>query len=1120
MTSGAVVAVNALGNADTSRRRSWARNPDTGTLRGPIDRLRDRSTERTRGSLTGAPHVAGIEARWPVMPDHAHHERLQPIALVFLIAAVLACISLTAPAQAQPTEAPTGTVVGSSAHAAITGPSETTDNADDSDEDSELMLVMDSSGSMAEPAGGGVSKIEAARESLHTVIDTLPSDQPLGLRVYGAQIPGESDPNACTDSQLVVEPGSDNRDELHQAVGSYEPKGATPIGYALQQAGYDLGGKGRRNIILVSDGESTCQPDPCTVSRQLRNEGIDLRIDVVGLNVSGTARKQLQCVAESGGGIYYDAQDPDQLTDSLTTLTERAARPYEVIGNPVTGGKNWADAPTIGEGDWVDEIAPSHSYDGGNLVYRIERSLANSTMFVSAAFRAPDGSSNVDLTLSTPDGYECDASFDSQLFTDGMLLSVGGTVGPLGEENEPRAADDPCQTSRYLAATISYSDNDHAVPVELRVSETPEITNLDDLPEPTATPDWESPEADTTEVTGGTSFGDAEELEPGGYAGTIVPGETITYAVDVGWGEQLNVAAHLDDLSGALTQAVAGDPSIYMQVFGPSRLSAGTTEATTDLASDATLGDGGSDELGLTTGPVTYTNVGYNTGAAEAGTYTVTLYLEDNDENASLPVPYNLGIDITGEPASAPDFDEQDIDTATTDTADATGDDSEAAAPPPSTDDSDGGVSKWDWIIGLALLAAVALALLRLRHRPATTGGTAADDITDRAPSIPNLNLSGLASRARSLTDQLRQHLPTNQTGRRPANLPDPYADRSTPPAPWPRPPMPTGQQGHGDELIPIGEPDTHPAPTAPTPPAHASGAARDGRTHSDDRVGAIEPRPETAHPRADSAGDVGGRAAHAPLRLRLFGSLQLAWRTGAQDVDLTSELTDGQKDLLCFIALEPDGARRDILVATLWPESPPDQRGNGLRLATGRLRGSLAAATGGHVQDPFVISDGRYRLNPALFTVDYWTFVRAQRAGRSASTDTQRRTAFEHVIATYTGELAEDITADWINTSRQEAKLNAINAASRLAELLADTEPDRALEALETALTFEPANEPVYCDIMRLQARMGRASAIRPTLDLLTARLAENGDQPGPDTIALAERLAQRGGHDQRHGR
>src|SRR5690606_2128402 len=107
------------------------------------------------------------------------------------------------------------------------------------------------------------------------------------------------------------------------AVRDYEPYGETPVGYALQQAAKDLGPAGDgepRTIVLLSDGEPNCEPDPCKVAADLAKQGIDLTINVVGLDVSGKARRALQCIAEAGNGDYYDASSAEDLSNSMVKV--------------------------------------------------------------------------------------------------------------------------------------------------------------------------------------------------------------------------------------------------------------------------------------------------------------------------------------------------------------------------------------------------------------------------------------------------------------------------------------------------------------------------------------------------------------------------------------------------------------------------------------------------------------------------------------------------------------------------------------------------------------------------------------------------------------------------------
>lgn len=389
---------------------------------------------------------------------------------------------------------------------------------------SKLVLVMDSSGSMKEAAGGGQTRIQAAKTALDQVIGSLPADQEVGLRVFGAEVFSRTDAGACQDSQLVVPVATDNREDLRRAVASYEPYGETPTGYALEQAGRDLGDEGERNIVLVSDGEPTCEPDPCLVAKKLTADGIALRIDVVGLAVSGSARQTLQCVADAGGGVYYDAGTADELVQSLTRVAERSARGYREVGQPVIGAASVADAPVITAGDWVDVVETTQP----ERHYLVRRELQDSTIFVSAAYRSPreDGASFNRIRLETPDGDACGSGAEVEQLATGVLVASSAIAGPFDTFGDV-ATDNPCLTSRELVAVVDYSGESSDTPVEIRVTEVPALADAAALPAPTEEVTWSQPDGgNRSEVAGGTSFVDPEPLTPGSYRGTIVPGET------------------------------------------------------------------------------------------------------------------------------------------------------------------------------------------------------------------------------------------------------------------------------------------------------------------------------------------------------------------------------------------------------------------------------------------------------------------------------------------------------------------------------------------------------------------------------------------------------------------
>jgi Ca-activated chloride channel family protein len=223
-----------------------------------------------------------------------------------------------------------------------------------------LLLILDSSGSMLGNDGTGQRKIAAAKRALNRVVDSLPDDSLVGLRVYGHRIPNTDKRRGCKDTELIQPVDELDRPQMKARIRSYQAKGFTPIGLSLLKGAADLKGQeGKKTIVLVSDGIDTCAPPPpCKIARQIVAQGIDLRIDTVGFQVDPAARKELKCIARVGKGTYVDAASADDLANELERLSIRALRTYETAGTAVEGTSSYAGAPTVLAGQYTDAISP------------------------------------------------------------------------------------------------------------------------------------------------------------------------------------------------------------------------------------------------------------------------------------------------------------------------------------------------------------------------------------------------------------------------------------------------------------------------------------------------------------------------------------------------------------------------------------------------------------------------------------------------------------------------------------------------------------------------------------------------------------------------------------------
>lgn len=265
-----------------------------------------------------------------------------------------------------------------------------------------------------------------------------------------------------------------------------------------------------------------------------------------------------------------------------------------------------------------------------------------------------------------------------------------------------------------------------------------------------------------------------------------------------------------------------------------------------------------------------------------------------------------------------------------------------------------------------------------------------------------------------------------------------------------------------------------------------------------------------------------------AALRLTVLGRLQLqhrppAGRTRAASiVDVIGALAPRQREVLVYLALNPDGARRESLAAAIWPDAPVDRPYNSFHATLSQLRkalskaiddsttratGSSASSTTTSTVGRLILhGDGRYRLDRDLVDVDLWHLSDTLATARSTAPD--RLDALRRVPELYRGDLAEDLTAEWLAARRETLRRQVLDALSTLVHSVPG-DPRQVLVWLDQARDLDPYNEAIYQDLIRTHARLGQRDAIVRTLDLLATTLTDIDRRPAPTTLALAESLA-----------
>ena len=252
-----------------------------------------------------------------------------------------------------------------------------------------VIIILDASGSMWAQIDGK-PKLEIARESLRTVLQSVPADDEIGFMAYGHREKG-----SCDDIELIVPPQAGSASAISAAADSLKFLGKTPLTAAVKQAAEALKyTEDKATVVLITDGLETCGGDPCALGKELEASGIDFTADVVGFGLTADEGKQIACLADNTGGKYIQASDEKALQEALVeTVAAPAPAPepapapapapapepekpeFNLLptlvlaegGDPVTDGNAWEIYKAKSDGTRGDNVTTEYGAYKGNL---------------------------------------------------------------------------------------------------------------------------------------------------------------------------------------------------------------------------------------------------------------------------------------------------------------------------------------------------------------------------------------------------------------------------------------------------------------------------------------------------------------------------------------------------------------------------------------------------------------------------------------------------------------------------------------------------------------------------------------------------------------------------------
>lgn len=191
-----------------------------------------------------------------------------------------------------------------------------------------IAVLFDSSGSMAGDVGG-IPKIQSAKEAVSSFVSGLPDSANVSLTVYGHKGTDKAadKEQSCEAIEEVYELGEFDEQQFTAALDSFSPAGWTPLASALASAqnhfGDQASGESENLIYVVSDGMETCNGNPVKQAERLNQSGAKAIVNIIGFDVENDGQKQLKDVADAGDGTYSTVRNDQELKAFFEKETTR-----------------------------------------------------------------------------------------------------------------------------------------------------------------------------------------------------------------------------------------------------------------------------------------------------------------------------------------------------------------------------------------------------------------------------------------------------------------------------------------------------------------------------------------------------------------------------------------------------------------------------------------------------------------------------------------------------------------------------------------------------------------------------------------------------------------------------
>ena len=237
---------------------------------------------------------------------------------------------------------------------------------------------------------------------------------------------------------------------------------------------------------------------------------------------------------------------------------------------------------------------------------------------------------------------------------------------------------------------------------------------------------------------------------------------------------------------------------------------------------------------------------------------------------------------------------------------------------------------------------------------------------------------------------------------------------------------------------------------------------------------------------------------APAKIIIRTFGSIEV--NINQRALKISDWKTQTSRDLFLVFLAHPEGLTKEEIGVIFWPDASSSELKLRFKNAIYRMRHAIGS-------DVVNFQDDFYIFNRAVdYEYDVQNFIAAiKKASEKISVD-QKVEALKIAVSLYKGTYLPRVDETWAAADRERYLGMYAKAAEELAFLyLNNKEFEACLGVSNSALKFDPYNEPLHRICMSAYAALGNKSAVQNQFNKCrTILLEEIGSEPSSQTIEL----------------